>query len=63
MNTQKAILVELVGITLVLFGGFHSVSDTYFLSEWDLIGNMTTWMAGGVIIGFYGVVAGLRPEQ
>ncbi|MFC7139355.1 hypothetical protein ACFQMA_05820 [Halosimplex aquaticum] len=63
MDVEEAILVELFAILLVLFAGVNELTDTWLLAEWDVIGNMTIWMALGLLIGLYGVIAGIRSED
>ena len=62
MEVEEAILVELFAILLVVFAGVNELTDTWLLGDWDVIGNMTIWMALGVLIGLYGVIAGLRSD-
>lgn len=62
MTIEKAILIELFGILLILFAGVNLSTNTWLLDAWDIIGNMTIWMGMGVLIGFYGLVVGLRSE-
>lgn len=63
MEVEEAILVELFAILLILFAGVNELTDTWLLGGWDVIGNMTIWMALGVLTGLYGVIAGLRSKQ
>ncbi|WP_227355921.1 hypothetical protein [Haladaptatus salinisoli] len=63
MTIEEAILIELFGILLILFAGVNLLTNTYFLGSWDIIGDMTIWMVGGLVIGPYGIFAGLYSER
>ncbi len=63
MDIYKAILLELFGITLLLFGGFNLLANTLILGDWDVIGDMTVWLWAGVIVGLIGVVAGFQSDE
>jgi hypothetical protein len=63
MIIEEAILIELFEILLILFAGVNLLTNTHFLSAWDIIGNMTIWMVGGLVVGFYGILAGFHSER
>ena len=63
MTIEKAILVELFGMLVILFAGVNMLTNTYLFDAWDIIGDMRVWMVVGLLIGISGMVVGFRSEQ
>ena len=60
IDIQKAILIELFGILVILFAGINMLTNMYLFDAWDLIGDMRVWLVIGLFIGVSGVIVGLR---
>ena len=63
VSTDEAILLELFGILLVVVAGVNELGGTHLFAAWSLVDVSALLLVSGLVVGGYGLYAGLRTRE